>query len=493
MIVSKCKIYWIFILYLFLPVLLSAQNLIVTNNNNLIITGGAYFVLNNPSISNSTAITNNNVFKCQNASTVYLASLGPAFIGGNTPTFRNLSVDLNNGVSTNKLQLTCNINVNGNLTFISDGLIDLNTYNITLASSTSTATNGNGQIVGETNTRRITSFDFSFNNGGMIFKQVGLSSSNVLSSNCGNIGLQLSTTKDLGTVTIRRSHKLQTNGGSGMAGVYRYFDINTALNPSGDNITATFNYFDAEVVTPTFTGKKNELTQWHSEDIGQSWLLNGDDAHDIINDWVMKSNIPTMFISGKPYRLTLGSTVTSPLPVKLIYFSGYMQNNRSNLSWQIANEGSTDHFDLERSSNGKDFTLLGNIPAQVNADKNQLYNYIDAKPFSPVTYYRLKMVDKYQKFSYSNILKLSFEGVENTAKVYPNPFNDLITLSFESSTESLSSIQLFSLAGQLVIVKNISIQKGSNKIQLNGKSLMKGIYLIRSSDNRLNNISLIKN
>src|SRR4051812_21773487 len=95
---SKYLRCWTFII-MFFPYSLFAQKLIIKNSNNLILSGSSYLVLNNQSGSN-TEFYNYKTFKGQDQSTVYLASSGPAFVGGTVaPTFRNISVDLNNPVN----------------------------------------------------------------------------------------------------------------------------------------------------------------------------------------------------------------------------------------------------------------------------------------------------------------------------------------------------------------------------------------------------------
>ena len=224
--------------------------------------------------------------------------------------------------------------------------------------------------------------------------------------------------------------------------------------------------------------------------------MNGDDAHDITNDWVLKSGVPTMFVTGppqKPYRITLGSTVTNPLPVKLLDFYGLKENGQSLLSWKITNEGNASYFELERSAEGKNFSWLANIPAKDLVAKEQHYDFIDLHPFYPSSFYRLKLVDKEQKFTYSNVVKLNSTADASAWIIYPNPAGQIIHISFSSSMDGNTTFQLFNSSGQMVYNKNVNYSKGENKVDLNIKDLPEGVYIIRSSDLKWNNLSFIKN
>ena len=383
---------------------LKAQDLWVINSNNLIMNGGSYLLIVNPSTTNKTTFKNTNNVTCNNSSTVDMISSGPAFIsGGGFTSFKHLIVDLRSTdpLHPNILTLSSNITVSTDLSFASDGLIELNGKTITLGA------NGAGQILNETNTARITG-----TSGGTVSKQINMSSPNPLTNvNFGNMGLVLSTTGNLGNVTVFRGHVLQQNtAGNGFGGVYRYFDIKPTLNPAGNNITIKFSYLDAEVTKAPvdYTNSKDKLTLWNNQESTRGiWLLTDRDSYDDTNNWVLKSGISTLTsTSASNMRFTLSSTTTKPLPVTLLYFRGDLVNGQSNLKWSISNDGSLHHFELERSQDGVSFSKLSDILPGLSTNNVENYSYTDQHPYNPVTYYKLKVVDKTQKYSYSNVVKL---------------------------------------------------------------------------------------
>jgi hypothetical protein len=489
---SFCKsIGWLLLITVIINPLVSiGQDLNFINSNNLIMSGSAFLVIKNSATSNNTTFTNNKTVTCNNSSTIDIISYGPAYISGtNPPSFRNLTVDLNSKDPANPNILTLNtiITVFGNLTFASDGLIELNGKIITLGS------NASGQIVNETNTARITGI-----NGGTITKSVNMSSPNPQTNvNFGNIGLVLSTTGNLGNVTVFRGHTLQTNSaGDGFAGVYRYYDVRPTLNPGGNNITVKFSYLNAEVTKAPvdYTNSKDQLTLWNNQESTRGfWLLTDRDAYDATNDWVLKSGLPTL-TSASPsnMRFTLSSTTTKPLPITLLHFTGSLSGGVSNLIWSISNDGSLHHFELERSQDAVSFLKLSDILPGLSTSSVEDYRYSDQHPYTPVTYYRLKIVDKTQKYFYSNVVKLK-AGNEITALIYPNPATDHTYLSFSSLTEGNTSIQLFNSAGQLLRSKTISFHKGDNVFEVSLEGLPKGMYVVRSKGITLNHNMLIKN
>src|SRR5690606_38369724 len=57
-------------------------------------------------------------------------------------------------------------------------------------------------------------------------------------------------------------------------------------------------------------------------------------------------------------------------------------------------------------------------------------------------------------------------------KVYPNPVNDLLTVSY---TEDISSIEIYNIVGQLVLVKDINAAEA----QISLAQLPTGTYLVK--------------
>ncbi len=71
-----------------------------------------------------------------------------------------------------------------------------------------------------------------------------------------------------------------------------------------------------------------------------------------------------------------------------------MQNNLIHLSWKTLAEPDTCFFELQRSSNGRDYDSVETIIAEGNAESGSSYSVGDARYsfFNDKLYYRLKVV-----------------------------------------------------------------------------------------------------
>jgi hypothetical protein len=79
-----------------------------------------------------------------------------------------------------------------------------------------------------------------------------------------------------------------------------------------------------------------------------------------------------------------------PLPVTLVSFTGSCERNETNLLWSTAMEVNNDHFEIEWSATGADFTVVATYPGK--GTTTQTSTYVWNCP-AKAGYYRLAQVD----------------------------------------------------------------------------------------------------
>lgn len=175
------------------------------------------------------------------------------------------------------------------------------------------------------------------------------------------------------------------------------------------------------------------------------------------------------------------------LPVTLTSFTGRYSNGVSILDWQTSQELNSDHFELFKSADGQDFSLVTKIKAAGFSSVIKNYSYQDNSPNSGNTvYYRLKQIDIDGKYTFSSIVKLSL-GLNTSVVVYPNPFNNDFTVSFSATKTAPATLKLMNSTGQLVFLKTITVNKGNNSILINNlPSIKPGIYYMSVGNDELN-------
>jgi hypothetical protein len=168
------------------------------------------------------------------------------------------------------------------------------------------------------------------------------------------------------------------------------------------------------------------------------------------------------------------------LPVVLSDFMITLLNdNTVSASWITQQEINSNHFEIERSVNGSDWSVIGKLAARGTSNIKVNYSFVDAAPLNGVGYYRLKMVDNDGKFTYS-IVKASRITIAADIKVFPNPATDYVNVSLDRSAKN-TKIQLVNQYGQLLIEKTVN---GNSVVNIPLQQYANGTYIVKvSNDN----------
>jgi Secretion system C-terminal sorting domain len=191
---------------------------------------------------------------------------------------------------------------------------------------------------------------------------------------------------------------------------------------------------------------------------------------------VFKDNETTELVSGVGCP-----NLDVPLPIEIISFDATKGKTNTLLTWKTANALQMSHFDVERSQDGKTFAPVGQAVKAVNTIDKMSYNLTDEKPFAGINYYRLKSVEGSGKTVYSKVVSILF-GTDFTAKAFPNPFHDVLTLEVKS--DRMGNDMTFELID--VLGKQVAVQKrkvsNSTSVTFNTLGLTAGSYIIRVKD-----------
>ncbi|HSZ84401.1 MAG TPA: T9SS type A sorting domain-containing protein, partial [Puia sp.] len=188
------------------------------------------------------------------------------------------------------------------------------------------------------------------------------------------------------------------------------------------------------------------------------------------------NTVTSQFTSFSPFGV---GSIGNPLPISLINFTAVLNsNNTVSLSWQTTVEVNSDHFDIERSSDGSTWNSIGTVDAQGNSQIVVNYSYLDASPASGVNYYRLNMVDKNGSHSYSNVEVVTMNSI-GAFRIFPNPAKDFVNVTLDHVSGS-STIRLFNFSGQTVFTQQLTKENG-NAISIPVQNLAQGTYMLQVS------------
>src|SRR5262249_37925061 len=99
------------------------------------------------------------------------------------------------------------------------------------------------------------------------------------------------------------------------------------------------------------------------------------------------------------------------LPIHLLDFSGVYRNSHTSLYWSTVNEDNFDRFEIERANNGISFTSIGIAQSRGGIGfTNYQFNDDLSNVFGKIFHYRLKIIDKDGRMSYSKVILIRRDG-----------------------------------------------------------------------------------
>ena len=148
------------------------------------------------------------------------------------------------------------------------------------------------------------------------------------------------------------------------------------------------------------------------------------------------------------------------------------------LTWLVADNETAKTFEVQRSTNGTDFTTAAIIPASKKSG-GENYSFTETVSSSRVLY-RLKMYDVDAKAEYSKTL--AFNPRSTSAKslqVLTNPVKEKLVISFTSESNEIAQVNIYDNVGRVMQRQTLTASQGinTNTIALNG-NYRSGLYIV---------------
>ncbi|MBK8146105.1 MAG: hypothetical protein IPK62_14510 [Bacteroidetes bacterium] len=138
------------------------------------------------------------------------------------------------------------------------------------------------------------------------------------------------------------------------------------------------------------------------------------------------------------------------------------------VNWFTTVESNTKNFAIERSTDGKNFSAVGNTLASGNTIGKTDYHFMDnISDISTVSliYYRVKLYDIDNSYRYSNVITARPTNADDIL-VYPTLFSNSISIEYTAADQSSIDIIMTDAAGKTIIKKNYAVEKGFNRIKV---------------------------
>jgi len=172
--------------------------------------------------------------------------------------------------------------------------------------------------------------------------------------------------------------------------------------------------------------------------------------------------------------------VNLALPLRWLSFEARPSNNDVLLLWQTAAEDLTDHFVVQRSSDGVNYKDIGQVAA--NGTGSNSYSFTDAGAMKLAVkkwYYRIKDVDKDNKSALSRVATVALNKSIASVLILPNPVVNELRLVIQAATNDQATIRVINMKGQVVMEKTTAIVRGKNTVTTDASGLSNGVYMLQ--------------
>ncbi len=189
-------------------------------------------------------------------------------------------------------------------------------------------------------------------------------------------------------------------------------------------------------------------------------------------------------VSGSGFNLGFGGTASldcTILPVELSEFNAtYVPDEHVvDLQWITESEKDNDHFEVERSYDGKTYEVIHSVKGQLTTSMQTQYYVADPNPHVGVNYYRLNQFDVNGGNRYSEVRAVNIlDDVYDLLSFYPNPTSGETEVIFNSYKNEEVFLQVTSFDGRTVVKTTLNAEKGGNRFDLDLSEVDGNVFMV---------------
>lgn len=161
------------------------------------------------------------------------------------------------------------------------------------------------------------------------------------------------------------------------------------------------------------------------------------------------------------------------MPVELISFKAVAEGCSAILSWTTGSEHLSDHFEIERSTNGQEWTALGSVQAAGESNATRTYFTEDNSCPPGTVYYRLWLVNI--NGSKEEEGRISFSNNCSGVSIFPNPNQGSFTVQGISQE---CKLVIFDASGREVLFYTIP-SNSDRSLRIALLHPLPGMYTVR--------------
>lgn len=164
------------------------------------------------------------------------------------------------------------------------------------------------------------------------------------------------------------------------------------------------------------------------------------------------------------------------LPIELLSFFAYSDEQTNYLEWTTASEKNNERFEIERSFDGTTFEVIGQQTGAGNSSSRIDYKFCDHSPHQDVNYYRLNQIDYDGNSTYSPVVSVkSRKPKEFSFACTFSEKEHLLLLFPDSPNDKLFNLSVVDMTGKSIFQTSALI---SPRMEIPCQLPFSGVYIV---------------
>lgn len=175
-------------------------------------------------------------------------------------------------------------------------------------------------------------------------------------------------------------------------------------------------------------------------------------------------------------------TITRPIydaakPTKWLDFqTSPLGDLIAQLDWTVGNYNGVDHFSVERSLDGVNFTPIGTVKLDRELSVENSFQFIDRNAIAGLNYYQIKIFNRFGQSEDSPVRIVNFASGDFQVTATPNPASTYIQVDIKGMGE-VGEVFLTDIKGDRVVFDKV--QGTNTATRLDVSSIASGMYTLQ--------------
>ena len=207
-----------------------------------------------------------------------------------------------------------------------------------------------------------------------------------------------------------------------------------------------------------------------------SYTANPGDAASSVNVTITSGTGGTAAPCTQVFSVAVPACAGAPLSIALTNFTAALQTNTVALAWQTISENKNNFFDIEHSSDGKNFTTVGTVRGAGTTTTIQNYSFAHTAPARGVNYYRLRQTDFDGQTTFSDVRAVRVSK-GNLASLRPTEASEILVVSLHEVQNANTTLDVFDALGRQMA--QLDLEAGASEATLQVGGFAAGQYIVR--------------